>query len=488
MSGISSLSQLIHSLSKAEKKSFSQYAALQTSQKSYLSLYEVIQKTDFKDIESEFKRENPDSDFHATAQYLWTTVIKISLSMRAEQQDEEELLHGILEIKLLLRKGLTDEAFRSITKYKALAIKAEKFDYCFLIEKLELQHQNLHHFEDVLDEEHLVTLQTHLRCHIQLELNLTDHSSLYELLYYRYLQKGNILSDKDKEHLNDLVVTEMNLSGNQRFESFDLNRNHLLFQSVYFMMTGDHRSSLATFFELNTLFERNAHLWQDSPNVYINHLCGILNNLYNANQAAGMDFFIGKLKTLALKSHPLIIDQAICVAEIKKAILNTEFEQANSIIDIDFIHLFLHSDALAATDQAELHLFAALITFHSMKYRKAAGLLRKIIYLEPIKNSWLWKMVKWLNLLINIELNEFDYLIGEVSSVERLLKKRGVFYPTDKILIHYMKRYPMCMNKRAKVLLAKECKKDLDALEKNLYEMQFLNTMKIEDWLAQKQI
>ena len=488
MSAIASLAQLIHSLSKAEKRSFSQYAALQISQKSYLSLYELIQKTELKDIESKFKTENPDSDFHATAQYLWTTIIKISLSMRAQQQDEEQLLNGILEIKLLFRKGLTDEAFCSITKYKSLAVKSEKFDYCFLIEKLELQHQNWHHFEDISDEEHLVKLQTHLRRHIQLELSLTDHSALYELLYFRYLQKGNILSDKDKEHLNDLVVTEMNLSGNQRFESFDLKRNHLLFQSVYFMMTGDHNSSLGTFYELNSLFEHNVHLWQDSPNVYINHLRGILNNLFNANQVAEMDFFTGKLKALAQKNHLLIIDQAICVAAIKTAILIAKFEQGNSIIDIDFAHLFLHSDSLAATDQAELHLFAALITFHSKEYRKAAGLLRKIIFLEPIKNSWLWKMVKWLNLLVNIELNEFDYLINEVSSVERLLKKRGVFYPTDKILIHYMKRYPACMNKRAKVSLAAQCQKDLDALEKNLYEMQFLSTMNISYWLAQKQI
>jgi hypothetical protein len=201
-----------------------------------------------------------------------------------------------------------------------------------------------------------------------------------------------------------------------------------------------------------------------------------------------MDFFIGNLRTLALMSHLLIIDQAICVAEIKKSILTGNFEQANSIIDTDFTHLFLHSDALTATDQEELYLFAALITFHSKQYRKAAVQLRKIIYLEPIKNSWLWKMVKWLNLLVSIELNEFDYVINEVCTVERLPKKRGVFYPTDKILFYYMKRYPMYMNKRAKISLAQERQKDLDALQKNLYEMQFLNTMKIEYWLAQKQI
>jgi hypothetical protein len=48
MSGIVSLTQLIHSLSKAERRSFSQYAALQFNQKPYLSLYEVILKTKMK--------------------------------------------------------------------------------------------------------------------------------------------------------------------------------------------------------------------------------------------------------------------------------------------------------------------------------------------------------------------------------------------------------------------------------------------------------
>ena len=488
MSNLLSLTQLICSLSKSEKRSFSQYAALQEREKSYLTLYELIGKGLSKDPESDFRRMNPESDFTATVQYLWTTLIKTLLSMRNEPTDEERLLGGILEIKLLFRKGLIDEAFKLLSKYKTLARKTEKYDYCLLLEKLELQNQNIHQFEGIPDEASLVLLQSRFRRNIQYELNLADHSALYDLLYYRYLQKGNILSDKDKENLNDLVVTEMNLSGNQRFESFDLNRNHLLFQSVYFMMTGDHRSSLRTFFELDKLFERSAHLWNDAPLFYINHLRGILNNLFNTQQIDEMDYFIGKLSALQQKDPQFTTDQAICVAKLKKALVLRQFDKGVLLIERDFAPLFLHSDSLAPNDKAELSLFAALIYFHSKQYHKSARLLRKIIYLAPTKNNWLLKMIKWLNLLVNLELNEFDYLLNESGSVERLLKKQTIFYPADKILIRYIKRYPACMNKRAKISLASECLTDLIALEKNLYESQFLNTMNIQFWLTQKQL
>ncbi len=408
--------------------------------------------------------------------------------MRNDPTDEEKLLNGILEINLLFRKGLIDEAFKLLSKYKTLARKSEKYDYCLLLEKLELQNLSSHQFEPIPDEAYLVSLQSRFRRNIQYELNLADHSALYELLYYRHLQKGNILSDKDKENLNDLVVTEMNLAGNQRFESFNLNRNHLLFQSVYFMMTGDHRSSLRTYYELDKLFGRYSHLWSDEPIVYINHLRGILNNLFNMQQVNEMDYFMEKLKALPQMNHQPMIDQVICVAQLKKALILKQFEKGISIIEKEFAHLFLNNNTLIASDNAELHLFAGLIAFHSKQYRKSAVLLRKIIYLEPTKNSWLWKMIKWLNLLVNIELNEFDYLVSESGSVERLLKKKGIFYPTDKVLIRYVKRYPMCMNKRAKILLATECLKEINALEKNLYEIQFLNTMNIQFWLSQKTI
>jgi hypothetical protein len=486
MSNLSALLQLIQTLSKSEKRNFSQYADLQQRDKAYYHLYEIIRKGKSQNIEQDFKRQSPDTDYNSTVSYLWERLVKTLLTFQAKQSEEEIILNGILEIKLLFRKGLVDEAFKLIVRFKDIAKKSEKSDYLLLLEKLELEHFSRYQFDGIIEEGHLVKLQLQLRNNIRYELNLADHSALYELLYYRYLQKGNILSDKDKERLNDLVVSEMNLAGNQRFESFDLNRNHLLFQSVYFMMTGDHRSSLRTFFELDQLFERNSHLWKDSPLVYVNHLRGILNNLFDSDQVYEMDYFIGKLRYLLKSNSQIIIYQAICVAELKKNIILKKFENGMLAIEQEFEPLFLRADSLAGTDKAELFLFSGLTCFHSKQYKKAASFLRKIIYLDPTKNNWLWKMIKWLNLLVNLELNEFDYLLNETGSVERLLKKQGVFYPTDKMLMHYVKKIPGCMNRKTKLELTKECLAEMEQPGKSLYELQFIKTMGIQVWLSQK--
>ena len=95
-------------------------------------------------------------------------------------------------------------------------------------------------------------------------------------------------------------------------------------------------------------------------------------------------------------------------------------------------------------------------------------------------------MIKWLNLLVNLELNEFDYLLNETGSVERLLKKQGVFYPTDKMLMHYVKKIPGCMNRKTKLELTKECLAEMEQPGKSLYELQFIKTMGIQVWLSQK--
>ncbi|NJK94273.1 MAG: hypothetical protein HC905_04425 [Bacteroidales bacterium] len=138
-----------------------------------------------------------------------------------------------------------------------MAVQYDKFAYCIILDKLLLHYLNRYQFSQ-LSEDDLLRVQSELRKHIQYELNLAEHASLYELLNYRFIVQGSIRSTKDKDKLNDLVFTEMNLAGNPRFQSFDLKKNHLLFQSVYFMMVGDHKSSLQTFYELNALFEQSS--------------------------------------------------------------------------------------------------------------------------------------------------------------------------------------------------------------------------------------
>lgn len=56
------------------------------------------------------------------------------------------------------------------------------------------------------------------------------HTQLYDILKYRFTYKGCIRSDKQKENLNDLVLSELNLIANSSYKGFET-ENYIYFSS-----------------------------------------------------------------------------------------------------------------------------------------------------------------------------------------------------------------------------------------------------------------
>ena len=121
---------------------------------------------------------------------------------------------------------------------------------------------------------------------------------MYELLRYRTLHKGNVRSIKQKQELNDLVISEMSIVSSTGVENFETQKNHLLFQANYLICVGDYKSALNSFYELNSFFEKNMHLLSNPPIYYLNTLEGVLDNLRTIKKYEAMDYIICKLENL----------------------------------------------------------------------------------------------------------------------------------------------------------------------------------------------
>lgn len=50
---------------------------------------------------------------------------------------------------------------------------------------------------------------------------LNQHTQLYDILKHRLINKGYIRSDKQKEDLNDLVLSELHLIANNSYQGFE---------------------------------------------------------------------------------------------------------------------------------------------------------------------------------------------------------------------------------------------------------------------------
>src|SRR5690606_6899886 len=109
--------------------------------------------------------------------------------------------------------------------------------------------------------------------------------------------------------------------------SFESQKNHLLFQSFFLIHTGQYRSSLKSFNELNKLFEDNKPLWSFPPYDYLFTLEGILDNLRTIGYLREMGFYIQKIQNLLEHKYPdyfqTIASQTISIYRLH-LILNTE--------------------------------------------------------------------------------------------------------------------------------------------------------------------
>ncbi len=478
-----SVKHLVQSLTKAEKRSFKLFAGLMEGEKDYLKLYEILsgppQKAD--SIPDAFREVCPGSDINASCNYLYTILIKSLMLLNPQNYIDEQLLTGIQEVRVLFRKGLLEEGFKLLDKLRKIAVTNEKIGYCVILDKMVLQYVTRFQFKNMTETD-LLKVQGRLRKNISYELNLADHSSLYELLYHRYLHDGMARSPKDKEKLNDLVVSEMNLAGNPRFQSFDLKKNHLLFQSVYFMMTGDIKSSLGTFYELNILFEENRQLWNDTPIYYINHLRGILNNLHTIGQFTEMDFFIEKLRTLERLNPLILLRQSIYCAEVKMFLGLKDYPLAFETMGQNS-WLLDRLPQLAPADRAETVLYSSVSLILQKKFKQAANMLTKVIHQEYLQNDQLRRELRLINLVAHFQLHDFEYIQSEGRSLERELKRSETQYQTETVILKMIKKYPLTMSRNARNKLFDNAMEDLSPLIDHPYERHLFRVFDFIQWI-----
>ena len=277
----------------------------------------------------------------------------------------------------------------------------------------------------------------------------------------------------------------MNLAGNPNFESFNLKKNHLLFQSVYFMMTGDNKSSLSTFFELNTLFEVNRNLWIESPVYYIQHLKGILNNLHITGQNEHMQFFVEKLEELQKSEAINILQHSIYVARMKMYLGSENYAAAKVLMDSDFEKMTKLQYAQPG-DKAEVYLYTALVSFYHRNFKNAARLLRKIVHLESHSNKQTARTLKLINLIVHFELNDFSYLASGIRSLERELRQGNRNFYTEKVILKLLKHYPTALSRSARGKLFEKAHQELSVLKTDAYERQLFYVFDFEEWVMKK--
>jgi hypothetical protein len=468
---------LIHNLSPSEKKKFK--SGRKTAH--YTRLYDIIENSgtaSSEEIKKKFKDE-VGSSFSASVSYLYRVLQDLLLHMREEQDSHYLLFNQILKARVLFEKSLYEEALSMLALAKKKAKHHQNPIAHLYASRLEMEFLLFLNFPQLTERE---LLNKHFQINETLKeiRKVNEHSSLYELLRHRLLYKGSIRSQKQKESLNDLVISEMSINSNHK-DNFEIKKNHLLFQSNYLIGTGDYKSALHSFRELNALFEKNPLFWASQPFYYVNVLEGILDNLRGMKIYEEMPYFIERLRSIASKTEALQnqVEALTFIYTLIPFLDIGDFESASKIAS-----QYEGFTALNLSTRAEISLYFSLLHLGFKNYKKAQKtLLSEIIRGNDLYILPTYRTMRLLHLIIHEKLGNTDVVHFEGRSIKRELAKADKAYRVEKLMISYLVSEKKIMLSKEREKLWKKYQPLLNEIRGDVYERQLLKTFDFTAWL-----
>ena len=480
MYSIDTLFALVQSLTKSEKRYFRLCSDMQKGEKSYLQLFDFLEKQPTLDrtLAEDLRKLFPGTSIEPARKHLYRALMKSLRQYDADKEVEVRLMNALHDSRILYQKGLVKASLEQLDKIKAQALRLEKHMLYILAARQELQY--LAHLQFIeVNEDQLIEKQNKIKELLEQELRLSQYASLYEVLLLRYWKQGVVRSQQEVTELNDLLLEEYQILNRPGEMSFKLQQLHLHFQSTYFQMLGNVKSSLGVFYDLDDLFQRHELLWKDAPLYYVYVLDGILSDLRWMEQYHDMDFFLNRLQEIsASESLDALVRCKVLEHQLKRCVDQRQFEEAGALLTEHTLALKRDIPQIPFQMRSHLQYTIARVWLCLGEYSKALRLINSELNLPSTLTDQSSRTIfLLLNLQVNALMDNTDYLLYAMRSMERKLKSERKLFGVEQLLLTILKRW----------LAFKPLKgyhEKLEALADNPYEKRLITELCLGEWLG----
>ena len=485
------LLMLVNTLTKAEKRYFHLCANLQNGDKVYLTLFNLIDaNTSPEQLYTRFCQIQDGKSFETAVKHLYRVLLECLVRLREKQDVQTRIFNYISKAGVLFEREIFDEAFIELDKAKKLAITYENDSLLLLIRRTELKYLSALDFKTI-SEKQLVNKQMKINEVLKYARTLNQHTQLYDILKHRLINKGYIRSDKQKEDLNDLVLSELHLIANNSYQGFEAQKLHLLFQATYYLNSGNYKSAIRYYQELINLFNDNQHLILNPPIYYLSAIQGILDSLCIAGLYHETPFFLSKLEELTQNEYStefiLHLKTLIYIYKSNSLLQAGNFEQALELRDKQENELLKKVTSLGLESQLRLYLSFAVLGMYTKDYVQARKYMKKIFSLGKLFCAFpSYKIARLVNLLLQAELGNYDFFKNEIISIKRNIRFEKQTYITEKLIFKFIQGYPLPSYEKARNKRWLQYQKDIQKIEQDKYERQLLKTFDVLAWIESK--
>ncbi|MDR2125538.1 MAG: hypothetical protein LBP63_01740 [Prevotellaceae bacterium] len=491
MKKLTSLMILIESLSKAEKRYFRLFSNLQSGDKKYVYLFDLIVAHNSIDaVYTQFCKKYNSANFNITVKHLYQTVMDCLIYLHRKMDIQTKIFALISEANILFERALTDESMKTLKKAKTMALTYEIYPMLIFLRRTELEYLNATNFENI-SERQLVSKQMKIMEDMKYNRSSNLHSQLYDILKHRLFYKGYAKSEKQKQSLNDLILSELNIVANNSYKGFETQKLHLLFQATYYLDSGNYKMAIRFYQTLIDMFEANKHMILNPPIYYLQAITGILNSLKLASLYGEMPFFINKLKMIEQGAYAddfiLNIRAFVFLYEFSCAFNTGNFTAAADLTvkynedlfkNMSLLRLEMQLDILI--DLTVLDMAAGNIK-NARKHMKTIMSSGKLFYVLPA-----YRYARLINLILQAESENYDFFENEIKSIKRSIRSEKHLYITEKLLFRFIQNHYLLNDKKVREKLKRQFEKEVAKIKQNKYEQQLLVVFDFISWMQSK--
>jgi tetratricopeptide (TPR) repeat protein len=442
------LFDLVKSLTKSEKRFFKLSSSLQSGEKNYLKIFDVIdrQKTYDEDaIKEQFKKEIFIKHFPSEKNHLYKLILKSLRSYHSDNSVSSILKQEIKNIEILYRKALFRECNKFLARAKKIAIEREKFYYWFELiswEKLLLE-EAYEAGEFTTDLDALIKEEQEV---IEKLRNLAAYHVLYSKINYVFRSGGYVRNDKDRGLVEEISHHPLIIGRNTAL-SYRAATSCYYIQGFCAMATVDKESAYVKFMRVKGILDSKPLLRDDLPKRYILTLSSLLRiqidtgRIDEALEMIQMMRKVSKKSAFASEDIALRVFKSTYLAEMRIYEKKGEYEKA--IVNIEFVVNGLDYNEGKMNKEQELLFLSTISTvyFGAGRYKESLQWLNRVLNdNEPNLRQDLYSYARLFNLVVHFELGNYDLLEYIIKSTNRYLSKRERDHDLEVVILNYMKR------------------------------------------------
>lgn len=449
MASSTHLFDLIKSMSKPEKRHFKLYSAKYDSNKTYLLLFDAIEKQsqkasafyDENAIKKKFRNEPFIRQLTFTKNYLYNTILN-SLEIFYQDYNMKSILFGALRrIDLLMKRNLFSQAETMIKKYKKFAAEYEYRELHSLFIMAEIECEKTTFFPKRNEN----AVHEHRKNWEELIENMKYENNL-DLIHYQ-LQYHTTHATNDKagveKKIRDLLNSKKH-TGLSKPTTFNGKYFQLLIQTTYQFYIENFKGAYEYSVKSIKMIHQYPHIQKEMESVYISALHNKL--ICEARLKLFKEFdetivLLRKIKTPILKYKRMILYSMYGTGSFIYS-ENGNIEMGVPLCrDIESKERTQEFLTLSNNQKLLLYHNMASIFFCASEYSSAIKYLNKVLNNKSIdKKSTIFVNSRLLNILTHFQLGHEDLLEYLTRSAYRSKERLERLSGFEKIVLDFVRK------------------------------------------------